>query len=114
MHELSLAMSLLDLAHSEAERSDPNACLLAMQVEVGKLAGVDAEALRFCLDSLLAATNEQDIAVEFEQVEPLSCCNRCMKEFVPERRYSSCPRCGSFETEARQGWELKLKSITIE
>lgn len=114
MHELSLAMSLLDLAHQEAAKSDPAARLSAIDVEVGQLAGVDAEALRFCLETILSTTGEPDVALRFEQVKSLSFCSECERFFSPERRHSPCPRCGSYRTELRRGWELKLKSITIE
>ncbi len=49
MHELSLAISILDIAGDEASRHGGSR-VLAMEIEVGKESGVDPVALLFALE----------------------------------------------------------------
>lgn len=54
MHELSIALSLVDLAQEEAERLGARVC--ALHLRIGALAGVVPEALLASCEMACAAT----------------------------------------------------------
>ena len=80
MHELSVALSIIDLAQEEGERIGGRVC--AVHVRVGALAGVVKEALVFSYDIAC-----QDTALEG---------SRLVINEVPVRVF--CPTCGVIES----------------
>ena len=58
MHELSIAMSIVDMAQEEAERR--NATVDAVHLELGLLSGVVADALLFSYEIACAGTRLGD------------------------------------------------------
>ena len=100
MHELSIALSILDL--------------VALEVEVGRRAGVDISALAFSMKAAQRYSPFEKAQVNIVEVEPLSRCKICGQEFAPSRQFGVCPHCHSIETELLHGRELRLKSILVE
>ena len=66
MHEASLAGGVLQLVE-EAARHEGFARLLALRLEAGQLAGVDARALRFALESLAPGTLLEGARIDIEE-----------------------------------------------
>src|ERR1700749_1507848 len=69
MHELSIAMSIVDMAQEEAERRDVK--IDAVHLELGPLSGVVAEALLFSYEMACSGTRLEgsrlvikDVAIE--------------------------------------------------
>lgn len=112
MHELSIAMSIVDLAVQEA-KSNGNSQLSALEIEVGELSGVDINGLDFSLGIILKSSR-MNVDHKILTVSPLSRCNACKKDFQTVRKYVKCPFCGSGDTRLMQGNELRLKSIIVE
>lgn len=65
MHELSIAMSLVELASTEATRPGIER-VLALYVRVGDLSGVAVEALKFSFDIAAAGTPIEGARLEIE------------------------------------------------
>ena len=68
MHELSLAVSLIELAEVEAVKSG-NSRILSVKVIVGKTSGVDADAFSFMLDIAKKNTMMENARIDLEIVE---------------------------------------------
>ena len=108
MHELSIALSILDLVALEAIK------VKEIELEVGRLAGVDISALAFSMKAAQRYSPFEKAQVNIVEVEPLSRCKICGQEFAPSRQFGVCPHCHSIETELLHGRELRLKSILVE
>ena len=67
MHELSIAMSVLELAEEEAERRG-GAQVTAIFLRIGALSGVVAEALTSAFELAVESTDFKDCRLVIEQV----------------------------------------------
>jgi hydrogenase nickel incorporation protein HypA/HybF len=68
MHELSIALELVDLASAEAERLG-EITVVALHVRIGPLSGVLSDALRFSFDVAAAGTVIEGARLEIDRTE---------------------------------------------
>ena len=113
MHELSIALSLVDLACEEAGRQGGRVC--ALHLKVGALAGVVPAALlasyeMACTDTPLAGSR-----LVIEEVPVIVFCPRCQVERPLDSMQSfCCPACGTPTPQVERGRELELVALEIE
>lgn len=112
MHELSIALSIIDLAEKEA-RSAGSTRITEVQIEIGQLAGVDREALEFSLEMARQKTMMSNAKIAIETIPGIAFCNQCQSSFRTIELIPSCPDCDSL-THLVNGTELKLKSILVD
>ncbi len=112
MHEMSLAEGVLQLIE-DARRREAFGRVLAVHLEVGALAGVEPEALRFCFDAVTRGTAA--MARPADRGAPgTGCCMSC-GETVPMRElYGDCPACGSAQVQVTGGTELRVRELEVE
>ena len=115
MHELSIAMSIVDLAIEEA-RKEKSKKITEIEIEVGTWAGVDSEALLFSLNATKQYSDVlKDSEIRLIKREPLMYCSGCNREFTPKVQYTdTCAYCNSAQIELIQGRELALSSLSIQ
>lgn len=115
MHELSIAMSIADLAIDEARKADAKQ-IKELEIEVGEWAGVDCDALLFSLEAVLKSNAVlRDTKVSFIKHAPSMHCLSCNSDFKPSTQYTKqCANCGSDTTQLIHGRELSLKSLLID
>lgn len=113
MHELSIALSILELAQKEAKSHDATR-VTELEIEVGKLSGVDTEALSFVLESVVRNTELEGCKITIHSPEARCKCNQCGFEYPIREIFDSCPVCESSSKELITGKELKLKSLLID
>ena len=111
MHELSIALSIINLAIKEAEKS--NATRVS-ELEIGEMAGVNIEALEFSMSIAMQNTILEGAKVRIVEIRSLAVCRDCKTRFSPVSMFDPCPRCYSHEIEFLRGRELRLKSLLIE
>ena len=103
MHELSLAMSIVDLVEREAAKAWASK-IRSLELEIGSLAGIEIDSLLTSLQMVMERTALQDVRVDISRVKPKATCEQ----------YTPCPVCGSYESFLVNGREFRLKSIEIE
>lgn len=113
MHELSLAMSILDVAAQEVEKNNAGR-VQEIQLEVGALSGVDAEALKFALSFATKNTVLEGASVMIIPAEGLGSCFRCNRSFTMTEVWTPCPVCNMPAGKILQGEELKFLSLTVD
>jgi len=113
MHELSLMQSMMEIVQEEA-RSQGSRQVHTVVLEVGRLAGVEVEALRFAFDAVAAGTVAARAVLEVEEPGGLGWCPPCQKLAPIETRFDPCPQCGGTPLGVLQGDELRVKAIEIE
>lgn len=113
MHELSIALSIVDGALEELQRLGA-AEASAVHLRLGRLAGVDKEALQFsygvaCEETPLAASR-----LVIEDVEVAIFCPVCKSERLtisfPILR---CAVCGALAERVVHGEELEIRAMEI-
>jgi hydrogenase nickel incorporation protein HypA/HybF len=113
MHELSIALSLVESATGEVERRGLGP-VQALHLRIGRLAGVVPEALRFGWEVATEGTALAGSRLEIEEVPAALHCSVCEQEREVESAWSvRCPACGSLSTRLVRGRELDLVGLDV-
>jgi hydrogenase nickel incorporation protein HypA/HybF len=114
MHELSVAMSIVEIAEEESERHG-GLHVTAVHLRLGLLAGVVKEALVSCYEMACESTPLAGSRLVIEEVPGMVYCPRCeARRPVFSSEWFSCSACGSLASEIVQGKELELVSLEVE
>ncbi|HWE39178.1 MAG TPA: hydrogenase maturation nickel metallochaperone HypA [Isosphaeraceae bacterium] len=112
MHELSIALSILDLAEEEAGRHDGR--VAAVHLRLGALSGVVREALVSAFELAREGTPLAVADLVVEEVPIASYCPSCAVEVVPPTIWElRCPACGAPTLEILRGRELEVVALEI-
>lgn len=113
MHELSIAMSLVDRACEEVTRR--GGCRVeVLFLRLGPLSGVVEDSLRFSWDLATADTAIAGARLEIEAVPVVVRCPRCVAEReLPSIQDFRCPTCGLPVDDVVSGRELELRALEI-
>lgn len=112
MHEMSIAASMLEAVEAESARHQAH--VRAVGVKIGELAGVDAESLRFCFETMVRDTELAPLSLEIEAIPWRNRCRRCARDFPVLDYRTACPHCGSTETDLAGGRELEFAYMEID
>jgi hydrogenase nickel incorporation protein HypA/HybF len=113
MHELSIAMSIVELAEEEAARHS-NARVESIHIKVGRLSGVVSEALQSCFEIACEGTSIEGCKLLISDVPVLVYCTKCeARHAVNQMDWSSCPECGTPTANIVQGRELEIDALEI-
>lgn len=114
MHELSIALSMIEMATAEAERRG-GARVTALHLRLGPLSGVVRDALLFSYD---VASNDTPLVgsrLIIEDVPVVIYCAQCQAERQLESiQCFCCPACGSLSSAVVRGRELEFVAMEIE
>lgn len=114
MHELSIAMSLVEIASEEAAKLGAGR-VLAVHVKIGALSGVVADALRFSWSLAAADTAIAGARLHIEHVPVTIYCERCAAErTLPSAQSFRCPACGELALQIRGGRDLALTALELD
>ncbi len=114
MHELSLAMSVAEIARRELD-AHAGGRLRGVKVRVGTLAGVEIDTFATALSTVFASEFPgSDVETAIELVEASAQCLDCGHRFRPDGMFASCPACGSAKCLNTGGRELTVSSLSIE
>jgi hydrogenase nickel incorporation protein HypA/HybF len=112
MHELSIALSMIERIEEEAARH--SGTVRAAQVKIGVLSGVDCDALSFAWEIAREGTDLAGVRLEIERVPLLARCPKCGATHTPEIQAIICPQCITPEQDILAGRELELTSLEID
>ncbi len=113
MHEMSLAEEILQIIE-DAARHQGFARVREIRLEIGQLAGVEVDALRFCLDSVLHGSLAEGARVEVEHTPGAGWCMLCGMTVPISALFDPCPRCGSHQVQPTGGTEMRVKDLLVE
>lgn len=113
MHELSIALSIVESAEEAARKTDATV-ISKVEVEIGTIAGIETDALLFAWDSVIQGTMAQHSELIVHTIQAEAHCIECGKEFPVEDFFVQCPSCGSFRYQIIKGKELRIKSLLVD
>jgi hydrogenase nickel incorporation protein HypA/HybF len=113
MHELSIALCIIECAEEEAARYGGK--VTAVHLRLGQLSGVAKDALLFAYELACEATPLAGTKLLIEEVPVVIFCSQC----VAERTLTSiqslcCPVCSAPAPEVVQGRELELAALDLD
>ena len=113
MHELSVAVNIINLAEEAAKRADAKR-IHSIELEIGALAGIDFDALEFAMDVSVKGTMLENAERKYTKIETVARCLDCKNEFPAIGFIDNCPECNSFRFDILKGKELLIRSLEIE
>jgi hydrogenase nickel incorporation protein HypA/HybF len=108
VHELGLAQEIVDVV-SETVGTDRVARVV---LEVGALALVLPDALRFCFDLATADTPLEGAELEIVETPGRARCRDCGGDVALTRPFGRCA-CGSSDLDWLSGEELRIKTVEV-
>ena len=113
MHELSVAVSIIEVAEEEAERR--GARVDAIHLRLGPLAGVVKEALLSCYEIARENTALAGSRLIIEEMPILVYCPSCQARRTEESKQEFlCPECRTPTSEVLQGRELEVFALELQ
>jgi len=112
MHELSIAMGIVDAALDEAQRRGVQ--VNAVHLRLGALAGVVKDALLFSYEAACQDTPLEGSRLIVEDIPVIVFCPQCREERALASLHSfTCPECGAPTMDIRHGKELEVFALEV-
>lgn len=114
MHELSIAVDLIDAA-SDRAREEGARHIRAVHLRIGPLSGVVVRALESAFEMASQGTIADGAVLDVEEVPITLFCAACEDTKGVTDIYSfCCPDCGMPSADIRSGRELEVTALEIE
>jgi hydrogenase nickel incorporation protein HypA/HybF len=113
MHEMSLAESVREIV-DEAARANGARRVAGVRLEIGRLAQVEIEAMRFAFDVVMRGSLAEQARLEIVEVDGSAWCMRCSEPVVIAQRGDACPKCDSYQLQVTGGDRMRVMDIDIE
>jgi hydrogenase nickel incorporation protein HypA/HybF len=114
MHELSIAMSLLDVITETLIRQGETARVRGITIEIGELSGVVPSALETAFRGATRGTELAGCRLLVRRVPAAIWCETCQSERAAAATDLSCGVCSRRDTRLIRGRELDLVSLEME
>ena len=110
MHELGITRNIVAIVSERAQGQK----VLRVTLEVGRLSGMLAEAIRFCFDICSQGSPLEGAALQIVEVEGRGHCSACGAEPVMTMPLGRCPVCREPSLRIVAGTELKISEMEVE
>ena len=112
MHELSIAQNIVEIVSKSAQKEGAKG-IVEINLKVGKIAGVEIEALKFSLEIAGKDSLIENAKINILNIEGKANCKDCKSSFVIKDLFTPCPACGNYNSEIIEGKELQIVSFDI-
>jgi len=113
MHEMSIAEGVIQVLEEQAVQQQFSR-VKRVRLEIGPLAAVEADALRFCFEAVTRGTLAEQAVLEIIDLPGQAWCLNCAQTVPITQRYDSCIHCGSYQLQVTCGDELRIKDLEVE
>ncbi|MGA9529053.1 MAG: hydrogenase maturation nickel metallochaperone HypA [Terriglobales bacterium] len=113
MHELSIALSIVEMAEEEAERHAGR--VSAVHLKLGALSGVVKEALFSSYEMACENTSLAGSQLIIKEIPIVVFCGQCQQRRpIASAQWFACPECGTPTSEIVEGKELEVTALEIQ
>jgi hydrogenase nickel incorporation protein HypA/HybF len=114
VHELSIALSILEVAEEEIEKQGGGSRVDAVYLRVGALSGIVKEALISAFELACERTPFEGSRLVIEEMPIVVFCSKCQAErAVHSVQEFSCVECNTPASEIVHGRELQLSALEL-
>lgn len=113
MHEMSLCEGVLQVIEDTA-RAQGFHRVKTVWLEIGALAGVELDAMRFGFDAVMRNSLAEGATLEIIRLPGQAWCLDCAESVAVEQRFDACPQCGGYHLQVTGGEELRIKELEVE
>jgi hydrogenase nickel incorporation protein HypA/HybF len=112
MHEMSLAEGVLQLIE-DAARQQEFSKVTTVWLEIGQLAGVEVEAMKFCFDVVTRDSIADGARLEIIALPGIGWCMQCSMTAPMSEVFGACPQCGRHQMQVTGGTEMRVKELEV-
>ena len=113
MHELSLALEVIDMAQRETTKNSLTS-VLEILIEVGVLSGVEADAFEMAMKMASKDSILEGASINIVRIPGKGRCVDCRQDFPMENPLATCPECHGLPDEIIRGREFRVVSLVAE
>lgn len=113
MHEMSICESIVSVIEQQAVAQSFRKVNM-VRLEIGALAGVEIEALRFSFDVVTKGSIAEKARLEVIELPVNGWCMPCARSVPVKERFDACPECGSYQVQITGGDELRIKDMEVD
>jgi len=113
MHEMSLAESVRDLIEAQAKKEHFHH-VRTVELEIGRLAAVDVQALRFALDIALRGSPADGAELVIAEPAGQAWCMQCSRTVELAQRGDACPACGGYQLTVVGGDQMRVSGLLVD
>lgn len=113
MHELSLAINIIEICEENAKLNNAEN-ILSVTLQIGKLSGVELDAMETAMQSAVLNTMLENAQIKYNISDGKAQCEECSRVFTTDDVFTLCPNCNSFKTKIIAGKEFLVSSLDIE
>ncbi len=114
MHEMGLALEIIDITTASIPADMAGARVERINLTVGKLSAVVPESLRFCFQVASRDTAVAGAELHIEEIPVVARCKQCGHQWTIDTPVFRCPACDAAAIEVVSGRELDIRSIELE
>ena len=112
MHEMALCEELVQAIEALAG-SQGFSRVHAVWLEVGALAAVECDAMRFNFDIITKGTLAEDARLDIMEVDGTAWCMPCATAVKLRRFGDPCPRCEGYQLRVLDGKQIKIRQLEV-
>ena len=113
MHEMALCEGVLQVLQEYANKQGYTR-VKTVWLEIGELAGVEVEAMRFGFDVVTRDTLAEGAELRIIARPGEAWCLQCAKTVPVKQRFDACPDCGGYELQVTGGEEMRITELEVE
>lgn len=113
MHEMSLAESVLQIIEDAASKQG-FIRVRTVWLEIGQLACVEPESLRFSFEQVTRDSIAHQARLEIIAIEGRGRCEQCGCEVLLPALYEPCPNCGNYQIKVTDGDQMRVRELEVE
>ena len=113
MHEMSLCQGMVQILEEQA-KARAYTRVKTVRLEIGPLATVEPEALRFCFDAATRGTLAENAKLDIITTAASAWCFSCGETVTISERNGVCPSCGSYQLQVTGGDGLRIKELEVD
>ncbi|HEX3024531.1 MAG TPA: hydrogenase maturation nickel metallochaperone HypA [Chitinophagaceae bacterium] len=112
MHELSIVMSIIDIAQKESSKA--NALIVdEIEIDIGDFSTIEMDAFEFAWQQAVKETVLENAVKKINRIKGKAKCINCDAVFETENLYDACPVCKEHSIDIIEGKELRVKSLIV-
>jgi hydrogenase nickel incorporation protein HypA/HybF len=115
MHELNICVNLIRILEDKVHNTlPPIARIKTVWLEIGQLAGIDLDAIRFSFPIAAAHSLAKDATLEIKTQAGSAHCHSCDKNVTIASLLTPCAICGQYNYTITQGKALRVIKMETE
>jgi len=110
---MALAQGVLEVIEGAA-RQKSFTRVKTVWLEIGQLAAVEAEAMRFCFEAVTHGSLAEGCRLEIIATPGTAWCHQCGRAVSVRAVYDPCPACGGYSLQVTGGTEMRVKELEVD